>query len=175
MRMGDFDYAESAAAKMLSDGLRAAAAERGLSVRQIGKRLNYKQAVVLSHMANGRVPIPIDRAMEIAEVVGLPARAFLLAVLQQRHAEIDWNMITGIGDDFVSSLEALAGKSLAQLSAEHRAILREMVVEPQPGRRWLNLAEVPLVDALRCEEPNLRTEGVSSRQKEAILSALRRQ
>lgn len=172
--MSDFDYAGTLAAKMLSEGLRTAAAERGLSVRQIGKLLNYKQAVVLSHMANGRVPIPIDRALDIAEVVGLPAKEFLVAVLQQRHDEVNWSLITDTGDDFVASLEALAGKSLSQLSAEHRAVLREVVVEPHPSRRWLNLAEVPLVDALRAEEPNLRTEGVTARQKDAIISALRR-
>lgn len=172
--MSDFEYAGTPAAKMLSEGLRAAAVDRGLSVRQIGKLLDYKQAVVLSHMANGRVPIPIDRALDIAEVVGLPAKEFLIAVLEQRHPEVNWGLITGIGDDFVASLEALAGRSLSQLSAEHRAVMREVVVEPHPGRRWLNLAEVPLVDALRHEEPNLRTEGVTARQKETIVSALRR-
>ena len=172
--MSDFEYANTLAAKMLSEGLRTAAAERGLSVRQIGKLLNYKQAVVLSHMANGRVPIPIDKTLEIARVVGLPSKEFLVAVLHQRHKDVNWGLITGIGDDFVVSLEALAGQSLSQLSAEHRAVMREVVVEPHPGRRWLNLAEVPLVDALRAEEPNLRTEGVTARQKEAIISALRR-
>ena len=37
--------------------------KRDASVRQLGKNLGYSQAVVLSHMANGRVPIPLDRAL----------------------------------------------------------------------------------------------------------------
>ena len=172
--MSDFPYASTEAARMLSEGLRTAAAERGLSVRQAGKLLDYKQAVVLSHMANGRVPIPIDRALDIAEVIGLPAREFLVSVLEQRHKEVNWGLITGIGDDFVGSLEALAGRPLAQLSAEHRAVMRDVVVESKPSRRWLTLAELPLIDTLRSEAPLLRTEGVSARQKDAIQSALRR-
>ena len=172
--MGDYDYAETSAARMLRDGLRIAAAERGLSVRQLGKMLQYKQAVVLSHMSNGRVPIPIDRALDIAEAVGLPPKEFLVAVLQQRHGEVNWGLITDIGDDFVTSLEALAGKPLSQLPAEHRAVMREIVVEHHPSRRWLSLAELPLMDALRAEEPNLRTEGVTERQKAAVVLGIRR-
>ena len=56
-----YAYADSDAARMLASGLQRASEERGLSIRQLGKLLKYKQAVVLSHMATGRVPIP-DRS-----------------------------------------------------------------------------------------------------------------
>ena len=170
----EYPYATTLAAELLSVALRRKAEDERVSVRSLGKALGYKQAVVLSHMANGRVPIPIDRALGIAKVVGLPGKDFLVAVLQQRHADVDWGLITEISDDFVTSLEALVGKPLSQLSIEHRAIMRDVVVDPNPSRRWLNLAEVPLVDALRGQEPQLRTEGVPLRQIEAVLSALRR-
>jgi hypothetical protein len=172
--MSDYIYAETPAARMLRDGLRAAAGERGLSVRQIGKLLGYKQAVVLSHMASGHVPIPIDRALDIAEIVGLPGKKFLVAVLRQRHKDVNWGLITDVGDDFTASLEALVGGPLSQLTGEHRNILRDVVVDRNPSRRWLSLAEVPLVEAIRAEEPHLRTEGIPVRQIEAVVSALRR-
>ena len=73
MAADEYEYKEPRAARMLSEGLRRASSERGLSVRQLGKKLNYKQAVVLSHWATGRVPIPIDRAVEVAREVGLPS------------------------------------------------------------------------------------------------------
>ena len=55
MAADEYEYKETRAARMLSEGLRRASSERGLSVRQLGKKLNYKQAVDLSHWATGRL------------------------------------------------------------------------------------------------------------------------
>lgn len=61
MSRNGYQWADTAAAKMLLSGLERARDQMGLSVRQLAKSLGYKQAVVLSHMATGRAPIPIDR------------------------------------------------------------------------------------------------------------------
>jgi hypothetical protein len=174
MAADDYDYKDTQAAQMLAEGLRRASTERGLSVRQLGKKLNYKQAVVLSHWATGRVPIPIDRAVEVAREVGLPEREFLLAVLEQRHSEVDWRLITGFQDDLVEDLEAIAGKPLSTLPAEHQQVMKEVVAEVQPRRRWLTLSEVPVMEAIREQVPYVRSDGLPRRLVETITTALRR-
>lgn len=157
---------------MLADGLRRASADRDLSLRQIGKRLGYSQAVVLSHWATGRAPIPIDRAIDIAREVGLPQKQFLLAVLEQRHTDVDWSLITSPGDEFVVELEALARRPLAALNADQQQVMREVACDPSPGRRWLTPAEIPVIETLRERRPLLRTEGLSPHDKRALREAL---
>jgi transcriptional regulator with XRE-family HTH domain len=174
MAADDYEYKQTRAAQMLSEGLRRASAERGLSVRQLGKKLNYKQAVVLSHWATGRVPIPIDRAVEVAREVGLPEREFLLAVLEQRHAEVDWKLITGFNDDLIEDLEDIAGKPLATLSPEHQQVMKEVVAEVRPARRWLTVNEVPVMEAIREQLPFVRSDGMPRSMIELLTGALQR-
>jgi hypothetical protein len=170
--MSDYPHAKSDAAKMLADGLKTAASKRGLSLREIGRRLGYRQPVALSHWATGRTPIPIDRAVDIAGSVGLPRKQFLLAVLEQRHSDVDWSIVTTPGDEFAVQLEDLAGEPLSALNADQRAIMREVVRDPNPARRWLSVAEIPVIDAVRELRPLVRTEGLSSRDKKALRQAL---
>jgi transcriptional regulator with XRE-family HTH domain len=170
--MSDYPHAKSDAAKMLADGLKTAASERGLSLREIGRRLGYRQPVALSHWATGRTPIPIDRAVEIAGAVGLPRKQFLLAVLEQRHSDVDWSIVTTPGDEFAVQLEDLAGGPSSALNTDQRAIMREVVRDPSPARRWLSVAEIPVIDAVRELRPLVRTEGLSSGDKKALREAL---
>lgn len=153
---------------MLSNGLRAAAAERKLSLRQIGKRLGYSQPVVLSHWATGRTPIPIDRATEVACEVGLPANQFLEAVLHQRHPGVEWGLVTGGADPISRDLEEAAGKPLTKLSAEHHRVLREVVQDEQPDERWLSIPETAAVNLLRRLFPQMRTSGLSEDDRETL-------
>lgn len=153
--------AKTAAARMLSDGLKTAASEKALSLREAGRRLGYKQPVVLSHMASGRVPIPIDRAVDIAAEVGLPAKAFLEAVLQQRHPDVDWTLLATRPDPLITELERVAGKPLNELSAAHIGVLRDVVRDAKPEERWLAVPEISAVQLLREIFPHLRSEGLS--------------
>jgi hypothetical protein len=174
MGTDEYNYKDTRAAQMLAEGLRRASSERGLSVRQLGKKLHYKQAVVLSHWATGRVPIPIDRAVEVAREVGLPEREFLLAVLEQRHAEVDWKLITGFNDDLIEDLEDIAGKPLATLSPEHQQVMKEVVAEVRPARRWLTVNEVPVMEAIREQLPFVRSDGMPRSMIELLTGALQR-
>ena len=168
----DYPLANTAAARMLSAGLAKAKQEHGLSIRQIGKQLGYKAAVVLSHMANGRVPIPIDRAEELAEKLGIDKSMFLQAVLRQRHPEVSWHLLFESGqaapDTLVQELEAVLGCRLQDLSKEQRAVMREVAAEPHPQRRWLSVHELHAVEVLREAIPSIETEGASPTSLAAI-------
>lgn len=170
--MTEQPYAATAAAKMLADGLRTASQERGLSLREIGRRLNYSQPVVLSHMATGRVPVPIDRALAIAAEVGLPEKEFLLAVLQQRHPDVSWGLVTGSADPVETELEKIAGKPLSALSLGHQRVLRGVVRDSHPEERWLAIPEVAAVRLLRKRFPKLQTEGLDPRDRARLAELL---
>lgn len=173
--MAEHRWAETPAARMLASGLRVAAMERGLSLREIGRRLDYKQPVVLSHMATGRVPIPLDRALDIAREVGLPEKQFLQEVLQQRHPDVDWRLITAAADPFVDELETVARKPLSDLSVEHQRVLKDVVRDPAPDSRWLSVHEIAALQQLRKIFPHMQREGLSSDDRSLLdlLPALR--
>lgn len=157
-------YAESEAAMLLAGAIAERARER-ISLRELGRRLEYKQPVVLSHMATGRVPIPIDRAVDIARTVGLSAKKFLLSVLEQRHPGIDWSLLVDSSNGFAGDLETIAARPLDELPPATKAVLREVVGDPKPARRWLTTAELPVVEILREVRPALRAEGLSAADK----------
>ena len=153
---------------MLAAGLRSAAQERALSLREIGRRLGYRQPVVLSHMASGRVPVPIDRASDIAEQVGISRDLFLEAVLHQHHPEVQWSLITGKPDPFLLDLEKTAGVPFSALSAGHHRVLHEVVEDSMPEERWLARPEIPAVRFLRELFPNMPTSGLSEEDRDAL-------
>ena len=139
----DYPFVQSRAATMLASGIQRASEERGLSTRKIGMLLNYKQAVVLSHMASGRVPIPIDRAEEFADVLQLDKTAFLAAVVEQRHPDVDWSLLgngPSLSDEagtLAHDLEAIAGRSLAQLSIDQRRVFKALCADVRVGIQLL--------------------------------------
>lgn len=148
---------------MLAAAIQRANEVKGLSVRQLAKQLDYKQAVVLSHMANGKAPIPIDRAEDLARELEMDAKSFLRAVVEQRHPGVSWGLITNgsedaQGDRLGRQLEAILGASLDGLNAEQRRVMREVASDPSPERRWLSVHEIPAYRALR--ERRLRDEEV---------------
>ncbi len=170
---GDYPHADTTAARMLLSGLRRISDESGTSIRQLAKQLGYKQAVVLSHMASGRVPIPIDRAPELAKALDLPERAFVRAVLEQRHPDVDWAMFAeDAADGLESDLRMIAGVDLGELSREHSRVVREAVAEPHPARRWLTVHELPIVEMLRELRPAISVDGLSSSDRRAIRHSL---
>lgn len=162
----DYPLANSQATRMLADALARANKDRNLSQRQLAKTLNYKTSVVLSHMALGRVPIPIDRALDFARLLHMDPAKFLLAVMEQRHPDIDFGRVFDIATSNKSTtvsgkesytleeLESIAGKPLDELPVDRINILREVVADPNAPRRWLDLGELQLVEAIRAARPN---------------------
>src|SRR5689334_14158863 len=92
---GDYPLQGTRAQVMLESAMKAAQAT-GRSQRQVAAELGYKTSVVLSHMTVGRVPIPVDRAKDMATTLGMDPDTFLLAVLEQRHPEIDFKSLFNI-------------------------------------------------------------------------------
>lgn len=173
----EFPYAATEAAEMLRNGLHAQKAN-GLSLRRLASLLGYKQATVLSHMSSGRVPIPIRKAAQIAEVVKLPFQHFLIAAAKQRHQNVREGsqeegsltyLATGLNapsaahrvNAFAAELAVIAGQSLDELDSETKRVLREVVAQRQPFRRWLSLAELPVVQLIRHARPSFRQEGLN--------------
>lgn len=168
---------DSAAARMLAAGLARASQERGLSLRKVGSLLGYKQAVVLSHMTTGRVPIPIDRAEDIARILEIDPAAFLQAVVKQRHPDVSWELLGNQdegGGEIVHELAVSLGKSLRELSQEQRAVMREVAAEQRPRRRWLSVHEMTALDALRELRPDIVSQGLEASDLAAIREALNR-
>ena len=179
MSVRDQNLGESAAAKMLSAALRRASDERGLSLRQLAKMMGYKQAVVLSHMSLGRVPIPLDRAEQFADVLGLDKPTFLRAVLEQRHPEVEWSLLTGAAVDQASGTDPLAeelqvilGSALKELSVSQRQILREVANDREAARRWLSIHELPVMELVRQWRPEVEDQGLSGDDRVSLKSFL---
>lgn len=176
----DYPLANTEATRMLAEALEKASQDKGWSQRQIAKMLNYKTSVVLSHMALGRVPIPVDRAMDFARLLKMDASRFLLAVLEQRHPDIDFLRILGASakrqatgkggrESFVlEELESLAGRPLDELPNDQLNVLREAVSNPNAARRWLAPHEVPVMEAIRTTHP----QGMNPAERKKLEAAL---
>jgi hypothetical protein len=114
------------------------------------------------------VPIPIDRASDIAEQVGLSRHHFLEAVLLQHHPKVEWGLITGKPDPFVLELAEAAGRPFSELSAGHHRVLLEVVEDSRPEERWLSIPEIAAVKFLREIFPNMRASGLSEDDRDAL-------
>lgn len=154
-----------------------AAQRGGRSQRDVAQELGYKSSVVLSHMTAGRVAIPIDRAHDIANALGLDPNKFLLAVLEQRFPEIDFRSLFNISyssDATVRRLESIAGCSLDELPADTRAVLEEVVAARNPRRRWLAPVELTTVELIHDLRPDSAFSGLTDEDRRSIEKALRR-
>lgn len=172
----DYPLKDTRAQAMLEGAMKSAQAS-GQSQRDVAAKLGYKSSVVLSHMTAGRVPIPIDRAGDIAKALGLDPKAFLLAVLEQRFPDVDFNSLFNVAyssDRTVGRLEAIAGCSLDDLPVETRSMLEEVVAARNPRRRWLAPAELTVMELVRQFRPDSARSGFSEEDRQAIEKALRR-
>jgi transcriptional regulator with XRE-family HTH domain len=171
----DYPFADTMAQRLLAQGLQLVMARKGISLRQLGKELGYKQAVVLSHMASGRVPIPIDRAPILAEALEIDPRIFLAAVVQQRHPEVDWSLMkAGSGEDatFALATELTGGRPFEELNPGQRRVIREAAADSRAQSRWLTPHEVATVNLLRELRPGIAEHGLGTGDREALRAAL---
>jgi transcriptional regulator with XRE-family HTH domain len=166
---------------MLAHGIRVAATERGISQRDLGKRFGYRQSVVLSHMASGRVPIPIDRAVAFAKELHLDEPEFLLAVLEQRHPDVEFEslLLHGVSQGrsardgtILDDLEAIGGRRLSDLPSAQMDVVKEAVADANAHRRWLSIHELPAIELLRRLKPSLGSEGLTAGERQSITEAL---
>src|SRR3546814_12064454 len=89
-KRSDYPYEDTRATQMLASAFKKAWDEKRLSQRKLAKQLGYRSSVVLSHMASGRVPIPIERVDDYAQLLEMDEGEFLLAVLEQRSPHLNF-------------------------------------------------------------------------------------
>ena len=178
---GEYPFKNSEATKLLSAALEKASEERKLTQREVARSLGYKSVVVVSHMASGRAPIPIDRADDLARVLRLDRGAFLLAVLDQRFPHIDFKGVLSKslklkpsqvsdrkGSMVANELADLAGSELDDLPNDVLNVLRSVVTDRNAARRWITPSEVPLIEHLRKHKPEGLSPAELSKVKEFI-------
>lgn len=161
---------------MLTSGLQRIAEDEGVSQRQLAKRLGHKQPVMLSHWASGRVPIPVERAFELADALRLDERSFLLAILEQRHPTVHWEVLEDEHTpayDFVHRLQQLAGKPIEEFDPGQIKVMLEAAADPRAARRWLSVHELALVELVRQLRPSFMEGGIEHRELSKIEKALR--
>lgn len=176
---GDYPLANTEACRMLAKALEQANDDKGWSQRQVAKMLGYKTSVALSHMAIGRVPIPVDRSVDFARLLKMDSAEFLLAVLQQRHPDIDFRRVLsshssgaakakGSDSSLASELESIANMKLDDLPVSVINVMREAVADRNGGRRWMKMGEVSLIERLR----SVRPDGLSPAEFKKLSAAI---
>ena len=174
-----FEHADTRASQMLRSRLAQLSREERISGRTLARKLGINQSTTLSHWASGRVPIPIEWAPGLAEVLGFEPADFLRAVLKQRHPSIEWGLLSSPTQEQAAEsvveadLRNLAGRPLAELPADQLRVLYEAAADPQAARRWLAVPEINAVALLRELRPQLSAMGLSSGDRQALATSLR--
>ena len=178
-------HADTRAARMLNDAIDRMSAQRGVSLRQLASGMGFKSAVILSHMRSGRLPIPVDRAIQIANATEMDAATFLLAVLEQRHSDIDFAKFLGGADSvaqhtitpaeraLLDDLANAAGKPVSSFTSEQLGVLREVAADPAPRKRWVGVNEAQIIAHMRAELPEIVRNGLTITDREKLKSAIR--
>jgi hypothetical protein len=115
-------------------------------------------------MASGRIPIPLERAEEIANVLDINPRGFIKMVLKQRYP----NMPLPVEDDVTNHL-AFIGEinrtsvdlDLSSATPSQLRIVREVLWDDRASERWLSPHEVFFVNLIRKLRPDVTKDGLS--------------
>ena len=160
-----FPHADTPAARALQSALNRAKVKNKTSLRALAKQLNYKQAAVLSHMANGRIPIPVERAEEIAIALDINPGAFMKMVLKQRYPKMSLSLDDAETNSFALQSQfnhPSLGLELSSATPSQMRIIREVLRDTHASERWLFTHEVYYVKVIRKLRPDVITDGLSS-------------
>jgi hypothetical protein len=128
----------------------------------------------LSHMATGRVGIPIDTALRLASALDIDPAEFVAAVFQQRHPEaaqkIDLQAAVTKGDTTGQRWSFMAHASDDALSPDHVDVLQQVSDSRQPKARWASLPEAQLLQLVRRRWPDGITNADIAKIEKAINS-----
>lgn len=175
----DHPLAHTQATKMFAEAV-AAKQKQGISQKDLAAALGHKSSVVVSHMATGRAPIPIDRSRDISDLLELDRNAFLLAVLEQRLPMLDFQSLVGSRpaasgkhEQLMNQSEKIGGRPLSALPDDLLNLIKECVADKDPRSRWLSLDELPVVALIRQLRPTFRSQGLTQADQKKVLEALR--
>lgn len=151
----NYRFADTEAAQMLAAAIHRYTQRSSGGLRALAEKLEMKQAAVLSHMANGRMAIPLERAPQLATALDMNVGQFTKAVLKQRFPGA-MAVLDGEGQ---GRPELSAGQYAIQLAAEvggsealtpdRLRIISEVVRDRKPEERWLAISEVAIVRLIR--------------------------
>ncbi|WP_225008995.1 hypothetical protein [Novosphingobium percolationis] len=150
-----FPYAHSRATIMLNAAIRRHTDQHPGGLRALASALGIKQATVLSHMSNGRMAIPLERAPQLAEMLKMNAVEFTRAVLEQREPMV-WALLThSAEEDLPSEVRRIcdAAASAPDLSTERVNFVLEVLRGGKPIPRRVNDHEAALLDLIQRHEP----------------------
>lgn len=186
-----YPFANTRAARMFADGLTKLERDQGTSQRQLAAQLQYKSSVVISHMASGRAPIPIERTNDFSRLLKLDPQDFFVAVLDQRYPHLNvTRLLASSGQQKASSssasqkgaqdeelliledLQSAAGVALADMPSEQFNVMREVAADRQAARRWCSVPEMGILDVIRNERPDLAKSGLKPTQRKELKDAL---
>ena len=176
--MSDNQYPHAdtqAAAAALRTALAAAKTKNRTSLRAIAKLLDYKQAAVLSHMASGRILIPVERAKDIAGVLDINPSAFMKLVLKQRYPDMPLSVEDDVSNHFGLLSELNSSNlpvGLSNATPSQLRIIREVLRDDHAAERWLSPHEVFFINVIRKLRPKVITDGLSSDDMEQVRLAL---
>lgn len=173
LRETQFPFADTEAAIILRSALDQYVRRNKSSLRKLATALGYKQSTVLSHMASGRVAIPIDRAAEFADRLDIARAVFVPAVLNQRHPDVLEAVKGGVdGPELQICLIGNFSPDNVRLTKTQQKIAQELVRDSCPEERWLTPGEVPLVNYLRKEAPEIFEDGLTFAQLRSLKEAI---
>lgn len=168
-----FPFADTEASMLFRALLDQYVHRNNSSLRKLAAELGYKQSTVLSHMASGRVPIPIERAAEFADHLNVPRATFLPAVLKQRHPDVLEAVAATVGEPYQQHhLSSSVGIQNSKMTKSQQRIVQEMLRDSYPEERWLTPAEVPLINFLRNATPEIFEHDLSAAQRRALKDAI---
>ena len=165
-------YSNSRAARELDEALKAHTARTPGGLRALAAELGFKQATVLSHMATGRMAIPLDRATALANKLGLDVLDFCLAVLEQRAPDVYQALDEALGIGTGRTLSIAARQVVAKVATaklvtdDHAAIILEVLHSKNPRERWLAPLESPFIRLVREHYP----DGVALTELQPLLN-----
>ena len=171
--VGDqYPNAESEAAVCLRRALDRLKREEKRSLRSVARELGYKQPVTISHMANGRMLIPVERAHDIALVAGIDPEYFQKIVLKQRYPNVEFNFqqeqrtMFQLSSDVSSALGEFEDGQMPSLSQSR--VIREVLRDERAAERWLSPHELLTVQIIRRLRNNFTAEGLSAPDLELL-------
>ena len=171
-----FPHAETDAARTLQSAINKAKVKNKTSLRTIAKTLNYRQAAVLSHMASGRIPIPVERAEKIAVALDINPSAFMKMVLKQRYPNMSLAVEQHVFEHhaLLNGLDTSLPPGLNNATPSQMRIIREVLRDEHASERWLSPHEVFFVSEIRRLRPDIIADGLSSDDLQQVRLALGR-
>lgn len=159
-------HSDTEARFMLSDAIAARRRADKASLRMLAAEMEMSSAM-LSHMATGRIPIPVDGAAKLADALGISRSEFVKSVLKQRFpnamAILDDEADVGgnDGSEVTRARMMVTFYDGTPPTGDLALILDQVRTADDAQERWLTPSELPVVNMIRRLRPNFSKLGLT--------------